>query len=317
MLNKGIRKGALVFLATVLISAGSISVYAADQGTQTETPIPTEAPVPSGTPEFPPPQPPVKPPEMKNGLKKEGKFYRFYVNGKLVKNKWKTIEGKKYFFKPDGNGAVYSNKIKGKYYVFNTKAQLLTPKKNSIIKVGTKKYYVNKKGNPIPGWHVINKKLYYVDKYGRCAANTKKGDITFTKDGCAKADVHAKLKMKCMEVLNRITKPSMSKSTKLRTCWYYLNGIKFHPWEFPDTTKKDWPQTCALELLNSMSGNCYGFANAFAVLAKELGYTPYVIEIPKCHCWVRIDGKYWDNMGNRMGTSTSRIPYRSDQIYKF
>ncbi len=55
MLNKGIRKGALVFLATVLISAGSISVYAADQGTQTETPIPTEAPVPSGTPEFPPP----------------------------------------------------------------------------------------------------------------------------------------------------------------------------------------------------------------------------------------------------------------------
>ena len=56
MLNKGIRKGALVFLATVLISAGSISVYAADQGTQTETPIPTEAPVPSGTPEFPPPR---------------------------------------------------------------------------------------------------------------------------------------------------------------------------------------------------------------------------------------------------------------------
>ena len=92
---------------------------------------------------------------MKNGLKKEGKFYRFYVNGKLVKNKWKTIEGKKYFFKPDGNGAVYSNKIKGKYYV-------------------------NKKGNPIHGWYVINKKLYYVDKYGRCAANTKKGDITLT-----------------------------------------------------------------------------------------------------------------------------------------
>lgn len=54
MLKKGIRKGALVFLATVLIGVGSMSVYASDQGTQTETPIPTEAPVPTGTPELPP-----------------------------------------------------------------------------------------------------------------------------------------------------------------------------------------------------------------------------------------------------------------------
>lgn len=86
MLNKGIRKGALVFLATVLISAGSISVYAADQGTQTETPIPTEAPVPSGTPEFPPPTATCKTTGNEKWIKERGEILS-------VLCQWKT--GKK------------------------------------------------------------------------------------------------------------------------------------------------------------------------------------------------------------------------------
>lgn len=35
------------------------------------------------------------------------------------------------------------------------------------------------------------------------------------------------------------------------------------------------------------------------------------------HCWVLINGGYWDNMGNKMGVPNSPNRYNSDQIYKF
>jgi len=120
-----------------------------------------------------------------------------------------------------------------------------------------------------------------------------------------------------MEVIGKVTTPSASINTKLRQCWYYLNTIRFQSNKFPDTTQKNWPKYCAYDLLDTMCGNCYGFANAFAALAKELGYKPYVIELPMTHCWVLINGGYWDNMGNKMGVPNSPNRYNSNQIYKF
>lgn len=160
-------------------------------------------------------------------------------------------------------------------------------------------------------------KLYYANKTGKCAVRGKKDGITFTKEGCAKDDVHSQLKMKCMQVVSQVTKSAMTQDQKLRACWYHLNTIRFMPRQFPDLAKDTWPQQGALDLLNTMGGNCYGFACAFAALARELGYEPYLIEIPKSHCWVRINGRYWDNMGNRMGTASSLHPYSRNQIFKY
>lgn len=256
-------------------------------------------------------------PAPKRGLIKEGKYYYFYQKGMRLRNCWKRIDGYRYYFKSNGKAAIGAAKIKGKYYIFGKSGRLCTPKRNYLMSINGRKYYVSPNGNPVPGWHVIRKKLYYVYQNGRCAANTKRDGIIFTAEACAKNNVQTKLKIKCMQVISKVTNSGMSKSQKLRACWYYMNTIHYQPWKYPDTTKKYWPQQCALDMLDTMGGNCYGFANAFAALAKELGYTPYVIEIPKCHCWVRIDGLYWDNMGNQMGTISPRMSYKKDQIYKF
>lgn len=309
---------AVAFTGNIQISAEEADQITTDaEETVTPTPVPTQAPEPTITPTPTATPTPTPKPVVKQGLKKEGNVYRYYSKGKMLKSTWKTVSGKKYYFKSNGSAATYSYKISGKYYIFNTKGQLMRPSKNSVVTIGANKYYINTKGNPIPGWHVISKKLYYVSANGKCAANTKVDKITFTKSGYAKSDSYSKLKIKAMDTVAKVTKSTMSKRQKLNACWYYLNGIRFQPWKFPDTTKKDWPQSCALDLLNTMGGNCYGFANAFAALAKEIGYEPYVIEIPKCHCWVRIDGLYWDNMGNKMGVGYSPMPFKKDQIYKF
>jgi hypothetical protein len=254
---------------------------------------------------------------IKNGLVQNGKDYQYYKNGKLIKSQWKTIGGSKYYFKDNGNAAIKSYKIKGKYYVFDLEGKLLTPTKNSLVKVGEDTYYVTPKGRPISGWKIIKKKLYYVRRTGKCAANETIDNIEFTKSGAAKVNSVSKLKIKTMQVVAKITKPTMSKKQKLKACWYYINTFKFVPSSYPDKTKKNWKYQCALDMLNKKGGNCYGISHAFAALAKEIGYEPYVIEIPKVHCWVRINGKYWDNMGNRMGTKKSRRSYKKSQISKF
>lgn len=105
---------------------------------------------------------------QKNGLVKEKGNYRCYRNGKLQKKAWKTIKGKKYYFQKNGNAAVGSCKIGGKYYIFNAKGQLVTPSKKVKTKVVTVKgvkYQAKAKGLAAKGWS--KDKKYYFGKDGR------------------------------------------------------------------------------------------------------------------------------------------------------
>ena len=249
-----------------------------------------------------------------------GKLYSVAQNGKCTLKEgkgWKTISGHKYYFKSNGKPAVGSVKINGQYYVFNEQGYLLTPGSTSVVKANNRYYYVTPQGKPVPGWNIVPGKLYYVYENGECARNKTIQKVRFGSSAAAVNDVHSQLKIKCLNVISKVTTPSMTRDQKLRKCWYYVNTIKFQPWKYPDMNKKDWPLEIALDLLNTMGGNCFGFANAFAALAQTLGYEPYVIAIPKCHCWVRINGLYWDNMGNKMGTTYSTFSYTKDQIFKF
>ncbi|MDO4340419.1 MAG: hypothetical protein Q4C91_20410 [Eubacteriales bacterium] len=291
-------------ISTGLISYGALQP--ASEPTPTAVPIPSAAPLP--TPE------PAQP--IKNGLVKEGSYYRFYKKGTLIKSTWKTIDGRRYYFKSNGNAATAANKIDGKYYVFSLKGQLLAPSKNRIVTVGGQKYYVTTKGTPIPGWHTIGGKLYYVYKNGKCATSVTKDGITFTKNGYAKNDVESKLKIKLMSVISQVTTSKMSKKQKLISCWYWSNDFRFNVWKFPDFTKKDWTRRAALDMINTRTGNCYCQASTFAALAKELGYKPYLVDTGT-HCWVEIDGIYYDGMcPNRMQSSGTH-PRRSIVKKKF
>ena len=109
--NLSVMKAVVVMLIlTGMLTLGAVSIYASDDTNEpivTATPTPVQ-PLPTATP--------------KNGLMKEGRIYRYYVNNKPVRNKWKKVKGKYYWFKANGVAAHAGHyKINGVFYVFNYK----------------------------------------------------------------------------------------------------------------------------------------------------------------------------------------------------
>ncbi len=223
------------------------------------------------------------------------------------KGKWKKKDGEKYYLKADGEWAVKSCKIEGTYYVFDMEGKLLHPRKNTLVRVGKKIYYVSPKGTAVSGWHIIKKKLYSVAKTGAVRTDRKYEGITLTETGAAKMNKAAKMKMKIMQVFKKVTDPQKTKKQNLRACWNYVVSRKFHyRMKYPNINKKGWQITTAYDMFTTKKGNCYSFACAFAAMAKELGYKPKIVcgrvsgsrdrardHLTK-HAWVRIDGYNYD-----------------------
>ncbi|WP_027294015.1 phosphodiester glycosidase family protein [Robinsoniella sp. KNHs210] len=104
---------------------------------------------------------------------KSSKYY--YVSGKKVKNKWKKINKKWYYF--DRKGKMLKKRWVGDYYL-GSKGYMLT---NRWIK----SYFVGEDGKWIPkfrgGWQKIGGKWYYYTKSGKKKTGwiTSKGDRYF------------------------------------------------------------------------------------------------------------------------------------------
>ena len=101
--------------------------------------------------------------------KSKGKYY-CYQDGKLVKKKWMTIQGKKYYFRKNGEAAVLNTKIGKNYYVFDKKGILVQPKSTKVITIGKKKYQVTSEGKAKKGWSANRK--YYFDETGEMIVGT-------------------------------------------------------------------------------------------------------------------------------------------------
>ena len=298
-----------VCVAALLITFGGVNSYAAEK-TKTQTAKVTVTATPT--------------PKPKNGLIKEKGGYRYYVKNKPLKNAWKRINNRYYWFK--GNGyAVQSGtfKIKNTYYVFDEKARRLAPKKSSVQKVKNNRYFVTSKGTPVSvGWHEYNGKMYYVYRDGKCAANRTVGGIRFTKDGYASNMDQVKCKLAAKKFIAQHTTANMTKEQKLRACFNYIVGYNrfvgnMSPTkeEFQTTT---WVYKYGLQMFqNGLTGNCYGISSSFAAVAKELGYQPYVITIPEGHGFVMIDGRYYDNMYGGLFNAATRPAYYVLQKIRF
>lgn len=118
----------------------------------------------------------------------------------------------------------------------------------------------------------------------------------------------ANLSKKTQSILSAITTTNMTNSQKLYAAWKYVtssSNFKYWP-KYPDLNKTGWQKECALDMLTTGRGNCYSFACAFAALASEIGYSPSVVcgrvsgnrdgasDGLTRHCWVRINGAYYD-----------------------
>lgn len=136
--NLNITVCAIVFAIILMTVSGRTAVYADSTEGQPEVTETTAATVTR---------------TVKKGLVREKDGYHYYIKGKTIKNKWKKIKGRYYWFKSDGvaarNGAC---KVKGTYYVFDSLARKLTPGKTKAVRIQNRTYIVNKKGKAVKGW---------------------------------------------------------------------------------------------------------------------------------------------------------------------
>lgn len=277
------KKGILLFLLVFCMTLTAAPVLAADTDSDSQTEQ-----------------------TKKNGVVQEGKYYYCYENGELVKNSWVTWKNQRYYFNAKGRAiAGACLKYEGKVYVFSQTGKLLHSKKARMVTFGTKTWYVSKDGIASTGWFTVNGKLYYADSKGRLYKDRTKEGVTFKSNGAAKNDTASQLKILTMKIVSEITNSSMTKSQKLRACWNYVLTHMTYAYYYP-SGKTGWQRELALIGLKNKAGNCYGFACAFAALAREVGYDPYVVSGRVTgtrdgasdgltrHCWVMIGGCYYD-----------------------
>lgn len=310
-----------LLLGIISISFGlTIPTYGAEVTVPTPTPVVSE--VPQVTP--------TEKPEVE--LRVEGNKISYYYKGTQVKNKWKRYQGYKYYFGSDGYACIGGNKIGNKVYVFDESGHLIEKQIKKMVTVSGKKYYIiSNDGQPKTGYFIYRNNLYYADSKGRCYQNRTRddGQLYFTSSGAARKDTNALLKMRVMTIVSKITTPKMSKSQKLRACWKYVvsDGGFSYGGEDPNFNKSGWGREAALSMFNTKIGNCYGFSCILAAFAKELGYkkieliagrTPGTMDHAPdgftSHCWVRIDGKYYDPQAQWAGWMKGVFGYQNYPI---
>lgn len=82
--------------------------------------------------------------KVKKGLIWEKGGYRYYVNNKPVRNTWKIIKGKYYWFRENGVAARGGAcNVRGIYYVFDMNSHKVTPGSTKVVKINTYWFIVN------------------------------------------------------------------------------------------------------------------------------------------------------------------------------
>lgn len=135
-------------------------------------------------------------PVVKTGWIKSGKGYQYRLStGKLVKNKFKTINGKKYYLDSAGYRVTGFKTIDGKSYYFDRYGVMKT------------------------GWRTINGSKYYFDAKGVMAKNAwqkKSGKWYY---------LGANGKIKKGWLTDKGKKYYLDSSGVMRTKWYKIKGI--------------------------------------------------------------------------------------------
>ena len=254
----------------------------------------------------------------------------------VVKAGWRKLpEGMTYRYS-NGNyahGVICINKI---FYALSgsdpaNPGYLMTGKKNRVKWIDGNYYLVNKKGQCVrKGWHIWKHKgkdgyktldlLYFKGEKNASVSGKKIKDsttkgVTFGNDGLAKKNICGRIKIMAMDIMNRIAGKKMKKSKKLRKAFSYM--ISHKNFSYVDYSanmkKKDWEMYTAEMMFNNGGGSCDNFACAFAALAREIGYRPYVIATRvhgsrdhardgfTRHKLVKIKGRYYDPEGRFAG----------------
>ncbi len=227
---------------------------------------------------------------------------------------WKTKSKKVYYIKSDGS------KTKG------------------LVEIGGKNYYFDSKGVQRTGWQKISGDYYYfkiaTGKKGYMVKSSTVNGIKLKKTGKASTSSSTKKQklkvlVKANEVVEKATKPTMTKKEKLKATWNYI--LKHYTYRgSPKFNKKDkhWDQTYALSFFNKKKGACYQFGAAFAYLGNACGYSKCYAVSSGGHGWALINNKVYDPTwamqdkkhnyyGRSLNSTAKGVPnYKKSAYYK-
>jgi len=215
---------------------------------------------------------------------------------------YKTVDGTKYYSAWSSKKSIKTGKIVTKsgkkYYKYSDGTYV----KSKFVTIGSKTYYFDKTGVMKTGWAKIGDYYYYFDRStGVEQKSTTVDGVKLKSNGKASANSTQKTMIKTMitarEIMLENTSASDSKSAKLKKCF---NWVLKHPYyryrRLPEArTSATWLSTYANDEFKKGKGCCVSEACAFAYLAYEIGYEPYVCD-DTGHAWVEINGKVYDTL---------------------
>ena len=107
-------------------------------------------------------QKPEKKPVLNGLVRKNGKTF-YYKNGKKITDRFKTVDGYKYYFGKSGKAYTGKRKVNENYYYFSKTGKM----KKGWITINKNKYYFSKKsGKMFTGKHNISHYLCYFSEKG-------------------------------------------------------------------------------------------------------------------------------------------------------
>ena len=193
---------------------------------------------------------------------------------------------------------------KGKWVTKNQKTYytLDGKKQKGIQKINSKSYFFDSKGVQRTGWQKQGDDYYFFKiangKKGYMETSTKINGITLKKNGKAKLTKTSLARLdvliKANKIVERVTKPGMSKSEKLKLCYQYAK--QHFQYRGSPTFHKTahWELTYALDMFDKGHGSCYSYGAALAFLANAVGYQDCYAISSGGHGWTEINGKVYD-----------------------
>ena len=196
---------------------------------------------------------------------------------KTKEGKWK-VKNKKVFYMVSGKKQTGLNEIDGKIYYFDTKGVQRT------------------------GWQKIGKKYYFFkianEKSGYMVKSKRVNGIKLQKDGTAKVTSGNKDKIKALimanELVEKVTKPTMTKAEKLEKCYHYcVKNIRYRgARKFQGG--KNWDAKYTINTIKDEHGNCYAYGATFAYIANAIGYKKAYAISSGGHGWAEVNNKVYD-----------------------
>lgn len=264
-------------------------------------------------------------------IKKKGKYYWKYADGKIRKKAWFLTNGKHIWYTLKDGSRICSafQKIKGNYYYFKVNGKLYQPEEACFRKFDGNTYYFYRDGHIATGRTKIGKTYYYFSAKGVLQRNqqaVKVGSSYYNIDGSGAMTKISETRARCYQAawqfINAHSGSSQSNAQRFRSCFFYLLAyMRYTPGYYSVSSdyrmidRDEGVYELALSTFTSpnLRGNCHRFAACVGIMAKELGYSPTVITTTGDHSFVIINGGYYDNMYGGLFGASSRPAY---SVYK-